>query len=327
MAVPSITNIYPNYGYVGGGAMVRILGGDFRTEAGGAYPGELPEVINIIERPIGNLGTGSVRLLFGSAPSPQVVVVNHALIYASVPPAAVPGEVDVTVQNVDLDGDAIPGEVFTLPAGFTYRGADLLSVSAFVRVVQEFIRKMRAEVLQNVTLANVHTDYDASTGDGYNLTELQKLPSITLIGPEILQVRGQPDEVQYLDGFGILARQARPFWGDITFDVIGAADRHRVLINLQAALIQWVERNQFLFVDKDSARPELGKAKFELVFASGGAPSINVAGDENNVSTFVSRLTIKGVPISGLGDFGQEGAGATGLAGPIEKVIFSLFGA
>ena len=329
MAVPQVTNIYPNTAHVGGEAMVRILGGDFRTRYRlSADFGLDGEFVTIIEGPLATADNDSptVRVSFGAAASQRVVVVNHALMYVLVPTTALDGAgtVDVTVENLDDDGVPIPGESVTKTLAFTYLQTSFTQDSTLVRVVRKFIRELRRQVLRNTTIANTHTDYDAATGDTFNLTELQELPSLVIIGPE-LDKYTQPDIMIYTDSFGVKTQQRQPLYADLSFQLVGAADRHVVLLNLQSALVTFIQRNPFLIVDRDPDDPAAGQLKFELVFpSSGGAPSINGGGDDNNVSTFGARVVIKDVPITGLPGFNQEGVGGVDVTAPVTEIVSAI---
>jgi hypothetical protein len=325
MAVPSISNIYPNFAHVGGESMVRILGGDFRTRVYTPFITE--DFVTIIEGPwqYGPTTGPTVQVRFGAAVSQHVVVVNHALMYVRVPVTAMdaPGPVDVTVQNLDDEGVPIPGESVTVSGAFSYRGFEFTHDAALTRVVRAFIRELKRQVLRNVTLAQVHTDYDASTGDTYNLTELQELPSLVVMGPEI-EPNSEPENTVYDEAFGQQAVQRGPYYGDLGFQVIGTADRNGVLLNLQSALVTFLRNNPYLYVDVDPADPAQGRHRFELVFSRGGAPSINLGGDDNNVKSFTSRIDIRQVPLTGLPGFTQEGVGAIDVTSPVREIVQAI---
>jgi len=327
MAVPTVTNVYPATGHVGGHGMIRILGGDFRRRGEAVRATDPDHLVTIVESdwsPSPYWGP-TVQVRFGDAVAPQVLVVNHALIYARLPVsnADVIGPVDVTVQNLDDAGVPIPGEFAVALGAFTYRRVVLTGESMLVRIVRTFLRALKKQVLQNVTTSHIHTDYDAATGDTFNLTELQHLPSLVVIGPE-LEEGTEPEVEQYVDAFGYRVRMPQPKYGDLSFQIIGTSDRHVVLINLQSVLVTFFERNPYLYVDLDPADPSRGQVRFELVLARGGAPSINAGGDDSSLTTFGARAVIRQVPLSGLPGFDEEGTGGVGITRPVTAVIVDV---
>lgn len=300
MPIPSVVNVYPRAAHTSGEVMVRILGDSFRVRPDPLYIGS-PSI------------TPTVRVLFGDVPAPYVAVANHALLFARAPAAALRpdgsgvGPVDVTVQNLDDAGNAIPGELGKLAGAFSYEALRLTARSTLVYVVAQLIRRLRAEVLQNVALGHGHTDYDATTGDTLHIVEQQELPSLVLVGPEIEMTR-EPDPPEVVETLGYPVRYRRSFLGNVRFTLLGSADRHVTLMNLQSATIAFFERNQSLQVDGRS---------YELGFDTGGSVDVTSASDENDITTFSGRVVIERVPVGGVPGFPDAPSGAIDISAPI----------
>jgi IPT/TIG domain len=293
MAPPSVVNVFPRRAPTSGDMMVRILGENFRVQ---------PDPL--LADPPSTAST--VRVLFGDVPAPYVAVVNHALLYARAPAAALrpdgtsAGPVAVRVQNLDDAGAVIPGETGTLEDAFTYETLRLTARGFLARAITALIRKMRAELIPNVALAHAHTDYDATAGDNLNIVEYQQLPAITLVGPELELVR-DTNELSVVEALGARIRARTPYLANMRFTLIGSADRHLTLLNLQAATIAFFERNQTLQVDNLS---------FDMDADTGGSVSVTSPSDENDITTFTARIRVMKLPVSTMPGFEDLPIGA-----------------
>jgi hypothetical protein len=231
VAVPTLVNIHPRIAHPSGEALVRILGGGFHVPLSGTtYP--------------------TVRLTFNGEPSAFVAVVNHALLYARVPASRTGvGPVVVRIENLDAAGLPIAGEMAEASGLFAYQMALLTDPSALLRVTRAFVELLQQQTIPNVSVGNTHTEYDESTGDTYNLTEVQKTPAIVVVGPEIEEVP-QPEDPVYVEGFGYMVQQRPPTVVDISFDLTATSDKKIELINLQAMIIEFFRRNRAVVIDR-----------------------------------------------------------------------------
>jgi hypothetical protein len=125
MAVPTITGISPSTGPAEGGLIVTITGTDFAIHA-------VPDV-----HPAEDVAPG-VTVTFGGWAVDWVQVRSatqivcklgpyHGPVRSGIPPVVldVYPAVDVVVQNLDVTGTPVVGEVATAASGFTYRRRDL----------------------------------------------------------------------------------------------------------------------------------------------------------------------------------------------------------
>lgn len=322
MAVPSVTNIYPNYAHAGGEALVRILGGGFQAPPdptstyvtrGAVYP--------------------TVEVLFDGVASPSVTVVNRALMYVVVPVSPLAdaktgsgaGTVAITVRNIDETGAAISSETVTVANAFTYRALKLTDASDLSRLVRAFIREMKRQIIPEVVYSP-HTDYDADTGDQLNIVSTATLPALALIGPTLQENRFfSTNERAYVAGHGRQVRRRSPLTVDVRFSILGIGDKSLTTVNLQAAVLRFFDKNRYLHVLHDAADPSAGYASFEMGFDQGGAPSIAGAGDDANVRTFESRIVIKGFDIETLAGFDSLTDAAVGITDTVDDASYIVF--
>lgn len=279
MAVPTITNIYPARGHVGGRALVRILGGGFSE---------------------------SVAVTFGGKAARSAFVVNHALCYAVTPisplqdptTGAGDGDVDVVVQNLDDNGDAIPGELVTATDGFTYRMPSFARPTTIERTTLRLREELRRQVWKEVVVRR-HLDY--SRDAGALQVELSELPSITLIGPQVVR-NGvyQRNETTKLQGERFLMARLRPMTVDLQFGLVAAWSKDRHGFGLMEATMGFFKKNIRLQVDRVDGDPGQGHVLFDLMFASGGLPAVVSAPNESNVEAFSGTVAIIGVILEGF---------------------------
>ncbi len=277
MAVPIITTVHPNRAYTQGGRLVRILGLDFAPR---------------------------VEVRFGDVQSARVLAVNHAMVFAEVPRGQ-PGEVEVSVQNLDAFGAPIEDELARSPQPFSYARVLLTDDSTLLRVTAALILMLREQTIDNVSTGHMHTDYDASTGDTYNLTEVQSLPALVLVGPEVAPAEQQENQQVQVPAFGVLGTEVAPYLADLRFSVTGLSAYMQQTLNLQNAVIAAVRRHPYVELLRDPTDPAQGSVQFQLDFDLGGAPSIEATSDDNNVRTFALRLVIRQVPLGEVPGFAE----------------------
>jgi hypothetical protein len=223
------------------------------------------------------------------------------------------GVVDLTVRNVDDSGVPIPGESVTVPRAFTYRRVQLADEAHLTRLVRQFIREWRRQVLPN-TVLSVHTEYDSETGDGLNVTDLATLPGIALTGPDMAENRffseNGTKEAVLPDGEVLL--YTAPYTVDLTFAVTGVSDSHVELLNLMALSTQFVDMNPYIYLDRDPADPARGRVRYEFDFAPNGNFATAAGTNISNLRSFSGTVIIRGFDIEDMAGFaGSLGADLT----------------
>ena len=292
---PHITNIYPNEGHTGGASIVRLLGGDFAE---------------------------NIRVSFGSAIGLDVRRVNHALVYVRTPvtTTADGGIVDVTVQNLDTNGDPVPGEVFTFSDGFTYSLPKLLDTD-LSRLVRQLVLEMRRQVLPNTVLRR-HTDYADS---GEDRVQISELPGIALIGPDLL-----PNRVYEYSVRPVIAGSERfrvkkrpPLTVDLSFTVVGGTNNESHKLALLQSTLAFFDKQTQITINRSPTDPTKGQISYYLDFDTDGLPAVIENPNGSNVSTFTGTVLIRGVAIEGFSNTSEipEATFAAEMVGPTPNVL------
>jgi hypothetical protein len=280
MAVPTVTNIYPARGHSGGRALVRILGGGFSEDG--------------------------VTVTFGGKAARSAFVVNHALCYAVTPisplqdadTGAGDGDVDVGVQNLDSNGDPIPGEAVTVTDGFHYRMPSFARKTTIERATLRLREELRRQVWREVIIRR-HLDY--SRDAGALQVELSQLPAIALVGPQVVR-NGvyQRNDTSEAQGERFLMSRLPPMTVDLQFGLIGAWNKDRHGFGLMEATMGFFKKNIRLQVDRVDGDPAQGHVLFDLVFSPGGLPAVVTSPNESNVEAFSGTVAIIGVILEGF---------------------------
>ncbi|MCP4678295.1 MAG: transcription factor, partial [Deltaproteobacteria bacterium] len=223
MAIPSITSITPATGPSSGGDIVRIAGVDFAP---------------------------SVSVLFGDVEA-EVAFVSSSPCVADVrTPAHVPATVDVTLRNLDDDGNPIPSEEIILADAYRFVREEIVRESDLTRVVRHILRRLKKQVLENTSIS-VSVDYDDTVVDGLNIVALAEMPSVVLSGPRLRENKffgTYEAHEELIDGtFGPeVIRHSPPLTMDLEFSLTVASDRTAELLNLMAATATFLNRNRWM---------------------------------------------------------------------------------
>lgn len=289
MAVPLIVSVQPAVGPTGGQNLVTITANNLR-EPPDAPPliqtsGVLPETVHVDFG--GELATG-VRVIS------QGKLTCLAPIHDS-------GLVDVTVTNLDDDGDPIPGETATKAGAYTFSRPNLTVEDDLTRLVRTFLRELRRQVVDEVSLAP-HTDYDDETADFLQLAHIAKMPGIAVIGPDINENRFfSTNAKQSVDnGDGTFDIRRSPYTVDLQFEVVGVAELTVQKLNLMAAFTKFINRNKFLRMDRDPADPAAGRVQYEMDFTDDGEPSATDRLNDSNIKAFSGTIIIRGFDLEDL---------------------------
>lgn len=290
MAVPSVITITPNEGLTSGQGFVDILGNGF----------QLPPAVNVIGP--AQPANPSVRVTFNGKASPKVVVISESRLLVQVPSSTLPasgpnfgaGPVDVVIENIDQNGDLVPGETLTIAGGYTYTRKDLTEESVLTSLVRQLILEMKRQIISEVTLTT-HTDYDADTADGLNITELAKLPTVIIAGPELEENRFYSRNIQeYVtlpNGETQLCQVG--YTTDLQFDIMGVSDNTQELLNLMALSIDFFHKNKVLELTVGNEDVE-----YEMDFTVGGEPRMRSDATNSNLRVFSGQFVIRGFVFS-----------------------------
>lgn len=318
MAIPIITRVLPYGADVGdsvegptaGRSLVEIYGNNFKLPTVEPTGPQAPPFNGYVFAP----RPTTVQVLFDGEPALDVRVISSIKIQCLTPispittsaPEDGSGLVDVTINNLDDNGDVIAGETVTLADGYKYAHPklDVSNNSPLVRMVRELIQQLKRQVLPNVSLTT-NTDYDSDLSTAS--IEIAKMPAIVLQGPEIPENRFYSlNEQIEEESNGTVRIRRRPRTVDLNFDLIGISDSTMELINLMSAVSDFVDRNQTIGIYCDPDQPQLGKAFFEFDYADGGGLAVGDRLNISNVRSFSGIVTIRGFDLNAFASFAGD---------------------
>jgi hypothetical protein len=288
MAVPTITGIDPASGPAAGLSLVRITGTNFRVYDAPAY-GDLREA-----------DPTTVQVLFDTNASVAVRVESETEIVVLVP--AYTGTyflheftaVDITVRNLDDDGDPIAGEEVVSSSAYTYKREPLrpptLPVeSPFKRVSEGIITLLGRQVLLNSGL-NTHTDYSP---DGVIIREAG-VPSLSLIGPDTSRDAYGAENASYWETQEDTSalRWPPPEMTTFSYDLIGQTDNDGEFLTLMGAARQFFRSNPYYVMTADV--PEV-QARFPMMVV--GEPVRTGEVPLANLHEFTLTFEVRRIPI------------------------------
>lgn len=318
--VPTIVSITPAVGHTGGRTLVEIVGTGFALPPAPPATGSPPDP------------APSVQVTIGGVPALQVWAISSTLLRCLTPihdpsgtparparpetsdpgAAAVPAS-DVVVQNLDANGDPIPGETATLAAAFSFVRPRLDQGSITARVVRAFIAELRRQVIDNVNFAP-NTDYDPDTGDGMNVAQLASLPGIAIVDlklPRSQVVQNEQDELSD-GGTGFVALRP-PVLRDAQMTLVGVSDNKEELLTLEEALDLFFRKNPELYVQRDDTDPSFGSVGFDMQRTSD--PQFGTTTDGSNICFFSCEVVVQNIPRQAM-----PGLPATSIPGaPTER--------
>lgn len=285
MAIPTITSIDPALGHTGGGALVEIIGTNFRVPT--VQPAVAGEPVPV--------APPSVEVTFGGVVAPRVQFISDTRIFV-VTPEVDEADVDVVLSNIDDSGVLIPGELVTVVDGFVYRRPQLHIASDLVTVIRNLILTLRRQIHPSVTLT-VHTDFDDTSADLLNIAKLASVPALVLQGPKIEENRFYSMnqlacEVSTSDPEEFFIKR-EPFTVDLVFEYLGVSNLKVEHLNLSNAVIAFFRKNKFV------THPSTGEP-IELDFEPGAQPRAVPRSNDDNLRTFRGSFLIRGFD---LGEF------------------------
>lgn len=297
--VPAITSLSKTEGTPSGGYVVTINGTGFATQADTApVAGQpIPDSVEVtFSNTAMNLSVKAEKIKLVSETA-ITVVVPKIILYTTVdgPPADVP--LDVSVQNLDANGDPVAGETNTLVEGFTLRRRciDGTRLGKITSLTQFLIVLLRSEVHWNTSTVP-HTEYDRDTSTPR--ADAVKLPHIVLLGPDITESEAgyqdySREETQVGDEFSSVEAAVRY---DVAYSLVVAADTHAVVQNLQGALLDFFAQNKKISVPNNLS--DLSQGYTDLAMKLTFGPSVEQITSQypSNVRVARAEFTVYGLP-------------------------------
>lgn len=318
MAVPVIYSVTPSSGHTGGGQSMVISGANFRMpppaargpRIHGPWPSDAHDPV---------LPPPTCAVLFGAdmVPATQVGVVMPGIITCLSPvhdPSGLlardpqpnrPGQVavppsDVTVVNLDDDGDPIPGETFTLAQSYSFLRPDLTIPGVAATVIAALVLDLQRQILPSVEF-NPHTDYDPTSGDFLNITIPANLPALALLNLKMPQAEGRPrateEEVTFVTSTGYTVNRLAVL-RDLSFTVLGVSDLQVELLGLAEALEVYFRRTGGVNVLANSDNPSLGTVNFPIYRETDNVFTGRIG--NSNVVAFTFTMRVVGVPFADM---------------------------
>ena len=298
-----ITSLSPSVVHTGGRTIIEIIGTGFRLPA-------IPppsKAISVQPPP-------SVAVTFDGVSALNVAVVSSTRMIVEVPPSPLPitkpdygeGVATVAFQNLDENGVAIPGETASF-TGLSYQRPQLANEGIIARVTRYLLREIRLQVIANASISN-NTDFDSSTDDLLQITELSKLPGIALVGPELTENMFYTSYAGPLvtDIFGDISRIRPAYTVDARYTVVGVSNSMIELLNLMTVVHQFLERTKVLSVPVDPSNLSLGMLRYELDVVEGDDMKVFGSPNESNIRSFSGSILVRGVDIGDIAGFAGD---------------------
>lgn len=273
MAVPILDTVTPAAGPTSGGDLVRLIGQGLAAQVAvrfGAVPGQVLSV-----RQEAGLWIADVRT-----------------------PAHPEALVPVTLENLDGARIPVPGEAVTVADAYRFERTAIVAEATVTRLVRTLLRMLKSQVVQNTSMT-VALDYDATPEDQLRVVTMATLPSLVLSGPTVRASRFYASNVPHEDVVtGVsgpeLQRRRPAYTVDLAFTLTAASDRTAELLNLMATVASFLNRNRWLELQRDPARPELGAVRWEM--DPDGDFRTNLRG-RDEIRVFTCGLVVRGFDI------------------------------
>ncbi len=311
-ANPTLTSVTPAEIFTGG-MLVTLSGTNFQTP----YP--IPESNGVLPDPL-----PTVQVLFDGVQGDDVQVYSGTKLTV-VAPAHDPATVSVTVNNLDQNGDPVPGETFTLPNAVTYKRADLSVSADFTRVNKTLIRLLKQQVIANVSMAT-SVDYSDQAGNPLKVSAVASVPAVTISPPSTRLRYGEyaEDADRNEENIGVNFNRRSTFRTiDITWQIRIFDDNEIRALNLLALLHQVLKDNVLLSMDRDPADLSKGKVQYEL-YPNG---EFNFADSPNNSNLFVASgaVTLYGYWFEDIASFPEQAVVEKGVQAETIEVTTGAF--
>jgi hypothetical protein len=306
MAIPTIATISPDNVPTGGRTLIEITGTNFKV------PTLPPALLEPSPDPI-----PTVEVLFNTTPGTEVAVISATRLFILVPKSPISvnaannygeGSVDVTINNLDDNGDPIVGETVTLADGLAYSRAQLATQSDFARLIRDLIHEFRLQTIPNVSIST-HTEFDPNTGDLLNITGLAQLPGIALIGPDLVENRfysQNKPQVSLSSTPGEYLKRRVGYTVDMEFTIVGVSDLKMEILNLMAAVNSYFERNKYIEFQRDASDSSLGTVQYEIDLTADGDLKTIETPNDSNIRAFSGRFVIRGFDMQDLTGFDTD---------------------
>ncbi len=318
MAVPTISLISPNVGPTGGFQFVVITGTNFNIPPAQATTGPteiLPDAVLVTVN-------GDQAMKVYSASNSEVWIQTPP--FHGTPTDDPLAAVNVTLTNLDVDGNPITGETVTVTSGYTYRRPVLHSTSGnttarphpFSLVSAGLITAFRRQVFLNV-MQTTHIDY---AEPGIIMLNVAKIPSIVIQGPNITKdLDYTHNELIYedIDDSTTTVKQP-PDVVRMSYTFLCISDNEQELLNIMGSFQVFFAKNKYLSVPIDPFDPDSERAN--LVMQLTQFPQATTTPSDSNIRVWIASADIRGVEIH-LDEIADQTKAVTEIDLDVQKVI------
>lgn len=309
----NITLISPTKGHTGGRTLVEIKGTGFREPSPpveGVYPVEP--------------SPPSVRVLFGGVPAIDVAVESTSCVFAVSPMCELPmasgpdgddlpfpATVDITVENIDDDGNLIPGEQVVVPNAFEYLRPDLNQHSHGWSVMQRFYTMLKLQIHKNVSYA-VHSDF-GGFGSQINLAYTARLPAIMVLAAAFRdsEIRRQGPQLVKSNTADQSVRKQELLELDLLLELLGVSDSPDELGKLLLLTRAFFQKNKTVRVPRDPLDPSAGTIEYTLDFSWGTEMRVTMADANSNLANFTVSCGIRNILLEEMPCMAPDGTTRT----------------
>lgn len=268
--------------------MVEILGSNFQLTPDPPSTGVVPA------------WNPTVEVLFDTTPSDRVDVITEGRLFAVVPISplsGVEGAIDITVRNVDQDGNVITGEITTKVDAFTYSRPAVNVEMDLPRLIRQILRDFKRQVHENTCWA-VSSDYTGAPSE-FAITELAAIPAIVLSGPDMAENReysiNESRSISY--AAGEYAELRPPFTTDLEFDVMVVGDNSIQTLNIVKEVHAFIHRNPFIRMLADPDVPDGEYVDYEMAWTGGRTTQKVSVANNSNIKAYSGAFIVRGFDI------------------------------
>lgn len=309
MAIPTITSVSPTTVFTGGN-FLTIQGTNFRTaytppSANGPLPTPPPTMLVSVG------GTAALR----------VRVYSATKLTCRVPPID-PGTYDVTVRNLDVNGAPITGETVTATASVVAQRADLSKTADLTRLERTLISELRRQVLENV-LKTASVDYDGTPGGVFDVPDVSALPQLTIQGPQVVDDRFYDTDLSLVTQDGSDFTRRKTFKTvDLTYRFVVMTNHQGQNMNLFALMLQFIQNNLFLNMQRDPDDASKGVLAYEL--SQVGELTTFTGSSNSDIRGFSGSFVIRGVSLEDVVGFVDQAVAERGRT--VDNVVVDTQG-
>ncbi len=312
MATPTLSTVAPAIVWTGG-QMVTLTGTNFRpgTVPSGPSTGPYPAPNQTMRVTAGGVEATNVRVL-SSTSLTCMLGAHDATETKNGDGSVTPFTISVTIQNLDNDGAAIPGESATLADAISYARPNLAAQGDFDRLNRAIIRLLKQQVIENVS-QYVNTDYGETP---FEVAHVGGLPALALSGANLdwstAVFQGNSPVLVGSYPATTFQTRRRPIKVDVVYELSMIAEATAHMNALEPLIMQFFDRNRIIRLAKDPADPSQGSNRYDMFIPFGESVRNTTAPNSSNIRSAAVSFRIRAFGIEGIAGFTDESLLETG---------------